>query len=97
MLGALSLSLKGEGSLGGRGILDEIVGVGDVFAQYSSAGRRGHPFDHPAQLSEIVTRMVGMRIVTRPEEAIIADQPRHRGDRALVRVARDVALPLEVI
>src|SRR5882762_4103944 len=41
--------------------------------------------------------MVGMRIVARPEELVLADVRHQRGDRALVRVRRDEALPLEVV
>src|SRR5882672_5596242 len=38
-----------------------------------------------------------MRIVAGPEELVLADVLHQRGDRALVRVRRDEALPLEVI
>src|SRR5437762_13774554 len=41
--------------------------------------------------------MVGMRVVARPEELVLAEERHKRGDRALVRIRRDEALPPEVV
>src|SRR5437879_824501 len=41
--------------------------------------------------------MVGMRVVARPEELVLAEERHQPGDRALVRIRRDEALPPEVV
>src|SRR3989475_10249458 len=75
----------------------EPVGSRDVLAQNSAAPGLRHRRDHPAQLFQIRAGMIGMRVVARPEELVLADVRHQRGDRALVRVRRDEALPLEVV
>src|SRR5262245_7430764 len=75
----------------------ELVGPGDVLAEDPAAGGRGHRRHHLPELREVAAGMVGVRVVARPEEAVLADQRHQSGDRALVRVGRDVALPLEVV
>ena len=41
--------------------------------------------------------MVGVGIIARPEELVLPDVGHQPGDRALVRIRRDEALPLEVV
>src|SRR5579862_2880710 len=41
--------------------------------------------------------MIGMRIVSRPEELVLADNLHHRGYRSFVGIGRDIALALEVV
>src|SRR5215470_4011359 len=77
--------------------LYEAVGARDVLAEHSAAPGLGHRRDHPAQLFQIRAGMIGMRIVARPEELVLADVRHQRGDRAFVRICRDEALPFEVV
>src|SRR6202022_3841603 len=41
--------------------------------------------------------MIWMRIVARPEELVLADMRHQCSDRALIRIRRDEALPLEIV
>src|SRR5262245_36224826 len=59
--------------------------------------RRGRQELHElGQLGQVARRVVGVREVRRPEELVLADARDDAGERALVRVARDPALALEV-
>src|SRR5262245_50658234 len=59
--------------------------------------RRGREELHELrELGQVARRVVGVREVRRPEELVLADARDDAGERALVRVARDPALALEV-
>src|SRR5208282_2004369 len=62
-----------------------------------AAPRLLHRRDHPLQLLEIIPGMIGMRIVTRPEELVLADNRHNRSNSTFVRIRRDITLPLEVV
>src|SRR5580658_5479066 len=76
---------------------DELVRARYILAEYAAASRRSHRRDHPLQLFKIVAGMIGMRIVGRPEELVLADNLHHRRYRAFVGIGGDVTLALEVV
>src|SRR5229473_2758325 len=69
----------------------------DVLAHYSAASRLRHRLDHFAQLLEVIPRMVGMRVVARPEKLALAHERHQPRDRPFVRVSRNEALTLEIV
>src|SRR6266851_9861802 len=54
--------------------------------------RLRHRLDHFAQLLEVIPRMVGMRVVARPEKLVLAHERHQPRDRPFVRVSRNEAL-----
>src|SRR5580704_3226991 len=75
----------------------ELVRARYILAEYAAASRRSHRRDHPLQLFKIVAGMIGMRIVGRPEELVLAYNLHHRRDRTFVGIGGDVTLALEVV
>ena len=56
-----------------KSLLAQFVGFCDVLAEDGAAPRFLHRRDESAQLFQVVARMIGMRIVARPEEFVLAD------------------------
>src|SRR5579863_2264559 len=77
--------------------LHELICARDVFAEDPAAARLGHRRDHSLELLEIVAGMIGMRIVSRPEKFILADNLHHRRDSTFVGIGGDETLALEVV
>src|SRR5216684_5394375 len=69
----------------------------DVLAHNSTASRLRHRLDHFAQLLEVIPRMVGMRVVARPEKLVLAHKRHQPRDRPLVRISRNEALTLKIV
>src|SRR5713101_3759107 len=77
--------------------LYQAIRARDVLAHDSAASRLRHRFDHFAQLFEVIPRMVGMRVVARPEKLVLAHERHQPHDRTLVRVSRNEALAFEIV
>src|SRR5438876_10274282 len=77
--------------------LARAVAVEHVLAEQLRARRLGQAVREFDQVREVVRRMVGVREVTRPEEAVLADDRDHPGHGTFIRIAGDPALPAEVL
>src|SRR5258707_3795785 len=77
--------------------LQQVVGARDVLAQTSTPAITRHSVDHAAQLFDVIARMIGMRVIGGPEEAVLGNDLGQRRDRTFVGIARDETLALEVV
>ena len=60
--------------------LKQIVGARDVLAQNSTPAITRHSVDHAAQLFDVIARMIGMRVIGGPEEAVLGNDLGQRRD-----------------